>query len=109
MWQIAVTKASILAVNKKIQSAKEARNKLEFTGYLSEKNKIELRYAQNDIDRGYTEKQQLVRKMDAFLKEYYCDDFVPYQDEVDIAEKERELVWKMDEHPFRVHLVWVEK
>ena len=109
LWQIAVTKASILAVNKKIQSAKEARNKLELTGYLSEKNKIELRYAQNDIDRGYTEKQQLVRKMDAFLKEYYCDDFVPYQDEVGVAEKERELAWRMEDHPFRVHLVWVEK
>jgi hypothetical protein len=34
---------------------------------------------------------------------------LPYYDEVGIAEKERVLVWKMEEHPFRVRLVWEEK
>ena len=74
-----------------------------------EKDKIAHRYAQNDIDRAYTEKQQLVKKMNILLEEYYGKDFVAYQDEVGIKEKERELVWKMEEHPFRVRLVWVEK
>lgn len=109
LWQIAVTKAGILVVNKKIMEAKDRRNKMELSGGHTEKDKIELRYAQNDIDRGYAEKQQLVKKMDILLKEYYGDAFVPYQDEVGVAEKERVLVWKMEEHPFRVRLVWEEK
>lgn len=109
LWQIAMTKAEILSVNKKIMDAKDRRSSLELCGSYTEKSRIELRYAQNDIDRGYSEKLQLVKKMDILLKEYHSDAFVPYQDEVGIAEKERVLVWKMEEHPFRVRLVWVEK
>lgn len=109
LWQIAMTKAEILSVNKKIMDAKDRRSSLELCGSYTEKSRIELRYAQNDIDRGYSEKLQLVKKMDILLKEYHGDAFVPYQDEVGIAEKERVLVWKMEEHPFRVRLVWVEK
>lgn len=109
LWQIAMTKAEILSVNKKILDAKDRRSSLELSGSYTEKSRIELRYAQNDIDRGYSEKLQLVKKMDILLKEYHGDAFVPYQDEVGIAEKERVLVWKMEEHPFRVRLVWVEK
>ena len=109
LWQIAMTKAEILSVNKKIMDAKDRRSSLELSGSYTEKSRIELRYAQNDIDRGYSEKLQLVKKMDILLKEYHGDAFVPYQDEVGIAEKERVLVWKMEEHPFRVRLVWVEK
>ena len=108
LWQIAVTKAEILSVNKKIMEAKDRRNRLELSGSQIEKGKIELRYAKNDIDRGYAEKQQLVKKMDILLKEYYGDAFAPYQDEVGVVEKERVQVWKMEEHPFRVHLVWVD-
>ena len=51
-------------------------------------------------------KQQLVKKMNILLKEYNGDAFVPYRDEVGTAEKERVLVWKMEENPFRVRLVW---
>ena len=109
LWQIAMTKAEILSVNKKIMDAKDRRSSLELSGSYTEKSRIELRYAQNDIDRGYSEKLQLVKKMDILLKEYHGDAFVPYQDEVGIAEKERVLVWKMEERPFRVRLVWVEK
>lgn len=109
LWQIAMTKAEILSVNKKIMDAKDRRSSLELSGSYTEKSRIELRYAQNDIDRGYSEKLQLVKKMDILLKEYHGDAFVPYQDEVGIAEKERVLVWKMEEHPFRVRLVWEEK
>ena len=109
LWQIAMTKAEILSVNKKIMDAKDRRSSLELCGSYTEKSRIELRYAQNDIDRGYSEKLQLVKKMDILLKEYHGDAFVPYQDEVGIAEKERVLVWKMEEHPFRVRLVWEEK
>ena len=109
LWQIAVTKAEILSVNKKIMDAKDRRSSLELSGSYTEKSRIELRYAQNDIDRGYTEKLRLVKKMDILLKEYHGDAFMPYQDEVGIAEKERVLVWKMEEHPFRVHLVWKDK
>ncbi len=109
LWQIAVTKAEILAVNRKIEDAKDRRRRLELTGGRAEKDQIELRYAQNDITRGYAEKQQSVKKMDILLKEYYGDAFVPYQDEVGIVEKERVLVWKMDEHPFRVYLIWEER
>ena len=109
LWQIAVTKAEILSVNKKIMEAKDRRSSLELSGSYTEKSRIELRYAQNDIDRGYAQKQQLVKKMDILLKEYQGNGFVPYQDEVGIAEKERVLVWKMEEHPFRVHLVWEDK
>ena len=109
LWQIALTKANILSVNKKIMEAKDRRNRLEMAGDHTEKSKIELRYAQNDIDKGYAEKQQLVRKMDILLKEYNGDAFEPYQDEVGIAEKERVLTWKMEVHPFRVRLVWEEK
>lgn len=109
LWQIAMTKAEILSVNKKIMDAKDRRSSLELSGSYTEKSRIELRYAQNDIDRGYSKKLQLVKKMDILLKEYHGDAFVPYQDEVGIAEKERVLVWKMEEHPFRVRLVWVEK
>ena len=108
LWQIAVTKVEILSVNKKIMEAKDRRNRLELSGSQIEKGKIELRYAKNDIDRGYAEKQQLVKKMDILLKEYYGDAFAPYQDEVGVVEKERVQVWKMEEHPFRVHLVWVD-
>lgn len=109
LWQIAMTKAEILSVNKKIMDAKDRRSSLELSGSYTEKSRIELRYAQNDIDRGYSEKLQLVKKIDILLKEYHGDAFVPYQDEVGIAEKERVLVWKMEEHPFRVRLVWEEK
>lgn len=108
LWQIAMTKAEILSVNKKIMDAKDRRSSLELSGSYTEKSRIELRYAQNDIDRGYAQKQQLLKKMDILLKEYHGNAFVPYQDEVGIAEKERVLVWKMEEHPFRVHLVWEE-
>lgn len=109
LWQIAITKAGILKVNSKILEATDKRNELEEKVLTLEKDKIALRYAQKDIERAYTEKQQLVKKMNILLKEYYGKDFVAYQDEVGIAEKERELVWKMEEHPFRVRLVWVEK
>ncbi len=109
LWQIAVTKAEILSVNKKIMDAKDRRSSLELSGSYTDKSRIELRYAQNDIDRGYAQKQQLLKKMDILLKEYHGNAFVPYQDEVGIAEKERVLVWKMEEHPFRVHLVWEDK
>ena len=109
LWQIAMTKAEILSVNKKIMDAKDRRSSLELSGSYTEKSRIELRYAQNDIDRGYSEKLQLVKKMDILLKEYHGDAFVPYQDEVGVTEKERVLVWKMEEHPFRVRLVWEEK
>ena len=107
LWQIAVTKADILAVNKKIMEAKDRRNKLELSGSYTEKGKIELRYAKNDIDRGYAEKQQLVKKMDILLKEYYGDAFAPYQDEVGLAEKQG---WKMipdDRNGVGVRLVLV--
>lgn len=112
LWQIAVTKAEILSVNKKIMDAKDRRGRLEYSGVLSEKDKIELHYAQNDIDRGYAEKQQLVKKMDILLKEYHGDSFAPYLDEVGVAEKERVLDWRMFEggpNGIRVLLVWVEK
>ncbi len=112
LWQIAVTKADILAVNRKIEDAKDRRRRLEAMGGHAEKEQIELRYAQSDIARGYAEKQQLVKKMDILLKEYYGDAFVPYQDEVGIAEKERVLDWKMIEgssNGIRLVLVWVEK
>lgn len=108
LWQIAMTKAEILSVNKKILDAKDRRSSLELSGSYTEKSRIELRYAQNDIDRGYSEKLQLVKKMDILLKEYHGDAFVPYQDEVGIAEKERVQVWRLREHPFGVHLVWEE-
>lgn len=107
LWQIAMTKADILAVNKKIMEAKDRRRRLEMAGGNSEKDKIELRYAQNDIERGYAEKQQLVKKMDILLKEYYGDAFVPYQDEVGLAEKQG---WKMvpdDRNGVGVRLVLV--
>lgn len=108
LWQIAVTKAEILSANKKIMEAKDRRDCLGFGGILSEKNKIELRYAQNDIDRAYAEKQQLVKKMNILLEEYYGKDFAPYHDEVGVQPKERKLVWRMESQPFRVHLVWLE-
>ena len=108
LWQIAVTKANILQVNKRILDAKEKRNRVEQMGDNSERSKIDLRYAQSDIDRGYVEKQQLVKRMDILLKEYHGEAFVPYHDEVGTAEKERVLVWKMEDYPFRVRLVWVD-
>lgn len=46
--------------------------------------------------------------MDVLLKEYHGEAFVPYHDEVGTAEKERVLVWKMEDYPFRVRLVWVD-
>ena len=109
LWQIAITKAGILKVNNKILEATDRRNELEEKVLTLEKDKIALRYAQNDIDRAYTEKQQLVKKMNVLLEEYYGKDYVPYQDEVGEQPKERQQVWRMDDHPFRVHLVWVEK
>ena len=108
LWQIAITKAGILKVNSKILEATDRRNELEQRNLTLEKDKIAHRYAQNDIDRAYTEKQQLVKKMNILLEEYYGKDFVAYQDEVGEQPKERKLVWRMEDHPFRVHLVWVE-
>ena len=108
LWQIAMTKADILAVNKRILEAKDRRARLELMSRDAEKDKIELRYAQNDITRGYAEKLQLVKKMNVLLEEYYGKDYAPYQDEVGEQPKERQQVWRMDDHPFRVHLVWVE-
>lgn len=108
-WQIAATESNIQSVNKRIMEAKERRNRLEVLGESTDKSKVELRYAQNDIDRGYAEKQQLVKKIDILLKECYGDSFAPYHDEVGTAEKERVLVWIMEDNPFRVHLVWKEK
>lgn len=108
LWQIAITKAGILKVNNKILEATDRRNELEQRNLTFEKDKIAHRYAQNDIDRAYAEKQQLVKKMNILLEEYYGKDFVAYQDEVGEQPKERKLVWRMENHPFRVHLVWVE-
>ena len=108
LWQIAINKAGILKVNSKILEATDRRNELEQRNLTLEKDKIAHRYAQNDIDRAYTEKQQLVKKMNILLEEYYGKDFVAYQDEVGEQPKERKLVWRMEDHPFRVHLVWVE-
>lgn len=107
-WQIAATDSNIQSVNKRIMEAKERRNRLELLGESTDKSKVELRYAQNDIDRGYAEKQQLVKKIDILLKACYGDSFAPYHDEIGTAEKERVMVWKMDDNPFRVHLVWKE-
>ena len=76
-----------------------------------EKDKIAHRYAQNDIDRAFTEKQQLVKKINILLEEYYGKDFVAYRDEVGIKEKERVQKWKMVEggpNGIRVMLVWAE-
>ena len=109
LWQIANTKAGILKVNNKILEATDRRNELEQRNLTLEKDKIAHRYAQNDIDRAYAEKQQLVKKMNILLEEYYGKDFVAYQDEVGEQPKERELVWRMESQPFRVHLVLVNK
>lgn len=111
LWQIAITKAGILKVNSKILEATDRRNELEQRNLTLEKDKIAHRYAQNDIDRAYTEKQQLVKKMNILLEEYYGKDFVAYQDEVGIKEKERVQKWKMVEggpNGIRVILVWVD-
>jgi hypothetical protein len=109
LWQIAITKAGILKVNSKILETTDKRNELEEKVLTLEKDRIALRYAQNDIDRAYTEKQQLVKKMNVLLEEYYGKDYVPYQDEVGERPKERMLVWRMEDQPFRVRLVWVAK
>ena len=61
---------------------------------------------ESDITRGYGEKQQLVKKMDILLREYYGEGFVPYQDEVGLAEKQG---WKMipdEKKGVRLVLVW---
>lgn len=111
LWQIAITKTGILQVNNKILEATDRRNELEQRNLTLEKDKIAHRYAQNDIDRAYTEKQQLVKKMNLLLEEFYGKDFVAYQDEVGIKEKERVQKWKMVEggpNGIRVMLVWVE-
>lgn len=107
-WQIDATKAKIASINKRIIDAKDKRNHLELMGDHSEKSKVELRYAQTDIDKGYSEKQQLVKKIDILLKELHGDAFVPYQDDIGTKEKTRQQVWRMENEPFRVHLVWLE-
>ena len=107
-WQIAATESNIQSVNKRIMEAKDRRNRLELLGESTDNSKVELRYSQNDIDRGYAEKQQLVKKIDILLKECYGDSFAPSHDEIGTAEKERVLVWKMEDNPFRIHLVWKE-
>ena len=111
LWQIAITKAGILKVNNKILEATDRRNELEQRNLTLEKDKIAHRYAQNDIDRAFTEKQQLVKKINILLEEYYGKDFVAYRDEVGIKEKERVQKWKMVEggpNGIRVMLVWAE-
>ena len=108
LWQIAITKAGILKANSKILEATDRRNELEQRNLTFEKDKIAHRYAQNDIDRAYAEKQQLVKKMNILLEEFYGKDYAAYQDEVGEQPKERKLVWRMEDQPFRVHLgcIW---
>ncbi len=81
-WQIATTKSKILAVNNKILGAIEERKKLSKSPQESQKVQIELQYAQTAIEKGYVQKQQLVKAMNSLLKELRGEDFEPYSDEV---------------------------
>ena len=89
-WQIASTKAKIFTINNKIIQSIEEKEKLLLLPEESQKVQIELRYAQNAIEKGYAQKHQLVKTMNLLLKELNGDDFEPYWDDLGMEFKQTE-------------------
>ena len=68
--------------NCKIINLRDKRNRLQKSGVLSEKEKIELQYTINDLDRTFLQKRNQVKKLDILMQERDGEDFSPYSDEI---------------------------
>jgi hypothetical protein len=81
-WQIANVKDKVDATNVRIVELQQKLNLLQNNSNLSDKEKIELKYTLNDLDRMFLQKRNQVKKLDLLLQELYKEDFIPYTDEI---------------------------
>lgn len=81
-WQIDNVMQAINECNCKIINLRDKRNRLQKSGVLSEKEKIELQYTINDLDRTFLQKRNQVKKLDILMQERDGEDFSPYSDEI---------------------------
>lgn len=81
-WQIANVKDKVDATNVRIVELQQKLNLLRNNSNLSDKEKIELKYTLNDLDRMFLQKRNQVKKLDLLLQELYKEDFIPYTDEI---------------------------
>lgn len=86
-WQLEYNKSKIRAINVRILDAVDRKSNLPHKGLSSEKLDIELRYASQDIARGYKEKASLVRTINKLLVERDGTNAPRYHDEVGSSEK----------------------
>ena len=83
-WQVANVMAAVEDINVRIVNLKNKRAALQGKLISSDKTKIELQYAMNDLDRAFLQKRNLVKKLDILLQERDGEDFVPYSDEIGV-------------------------
>lgn len=83
-WQVDNVQSSVEETNARIAILKNKRNALQRKIISSDKIKIELQYATNDLDRAFLQKRNLVKKLDILLQERDGEDFEPYSDEIGI-------------------------
>lgn len=83
-WQVANVMTAVEEINARIANLKNKRNALQGKLISSEKTKIELQYATNDLDRAFLQKRNLVKKLDILLQERDGEDFEPYSDETGV-------------------------
>lgn len=81
-WQIDSTKTKIENINSKILEKKSKISQLESTEVLSKKTRIEYNYAYSDLNKLFTEKTGLVKRINILLNELYGENFTPYMDNV---------------------------
>lgn len=83
-WQVANVWFAVEETNVRIDNLKNKRNVLQGMLVSSDKTKIELKYATNDLDRAFVQKRNLVKKLNILLQERDGEDFVPYSDETGV-------------------------
>ena len=90
VWQRDNVQNQINEVNKKIILLKEKQTKYEPLKHYNEKELLDARYVQIDIERQYSIKRELSEKYNRFSKELVNEEYIPYSDEIGLYEYNEE-------------------
>ena len=88
-WQIDSTKAKIENINNKILERKNKISQLESIENVTKKVQIDYNYTYSDLNKLFTEKAGLVKRINILLNELYGEGFTPYMDSVGLQLEEQ--------------------
>lgn len=87
--QIDSTKAKIENINNKILERKNKISQLESIENVTKKVQIDYNYTYSDLNKLFTEKAGLVKRINILLNELYGEGFTPYMDSVGLQLEEQ--------------------